>query len=166
MIGKLNGFIRKVSDFGAFLSSVFMILITLLIGLEVMLRSVFDTTTHISTEYSTYFFIALVSMGLAYTMKENGHIRITLLTGRLKGKAKKIQEISTTVLALIISIFLFYYTVLMTYETYSLGMKADTVSETPIYLSQIAVPLGVLLLNIELAGRLLRIIYDFRSTDT
>jgi len=45
-------------------------------------------------------------------------------------------------------------------------MKADTVSETPIYLSQIAVPLGVLLLNIELAGRLLRIIYDFRSVNT
>ncbi len=166
MIQKLIGIIRKVSDAGAFLSSLFMILITVLIGLEVLLRSVFDTTTHISTEYSTYFFIALVSLGLAYTMRENGHIRITLFTGRLKGKAKKIQEIITTFVALLISLFLFYYSVLMTYETYSLGMKADTVSETPIYLSQIAVPLGVLLLNIELAGRLLRIIYDFRSVNT
>ncbi|MEC9491618.1 TRAP transporter small permease subunit [Flexistipes sp.] len=166
MIGKLNGFVRKVSDFGAFLSSVFMILITLLIGLEVLLRSVFDTTTHISTEYSTYFFIALVSLGLAYTMKENGHIRITLLTGRLKGKAKMIQEIFTTVLALIISLFLLYFSVLMTYETYSLGMQADTVSETPLYISQLAIPVGVLLLTFQLIGRILRIIYDFRSTDT
>jgi len=166
MIQRLTGIIRKVSDAGAFLSSLFMILITILIGLEVLFRSVFDTTTHISTEYSTYFFIALVSLGLAYTMRENGHIRITLLTGRLRGKAKKIQEIFTTLIALIISLFLLYYSVLMTYETYSLGMKADTVSETPIYLSQIAVPLGVLLLTLELIARLLRIIYDFRSVNT
>lgn len=166
MIGKLVSVIRKVSGVGTFLSSLFMIFITILIGLEVLLRSVFDTTTHISTEYSTYFFIALVSLGLAYTMREDGHIRITLLTGRLKGKAKKIQEISTTVLALIISVFLFYHTVLMAYETYSLGMKADTVSETPLYIPQLAIPVGILLLIIQLIDRILEIIYDFGSTDT
>jgi len=166
MIGKLIHIIRKVSGIGTFLSSLFMIFITILIGLEVLLRSVFDTTTHISTEYSTYFFIALVSLGLAYTMREDGHIRITLLTGRLKGKARKIQEISTTVLALIISVFLFYHTVLMTYETYSLGMKADTVSETPLYIPQLAIPVGILLLIFQLIDRILEIIYDFGSTDT
>lgn len=166
MIEKLIRAFGKASDVGAFLSSLFMVLITVLIGLEVLMRSVFNTTTHISTEYSTYFFIALVSFGLAYTMKEKGHIRITLLTGRLTGRAKKIQEMITTVLALIITLFLLYFSVLMTYETYSLGMKADTVSETPLYLSQLAIPIGILLLAVELIGRILRIVYDIRSSDT
>lgn len=166
MIQKIISVSGKVSNAGAFLSSLFMILITALIGLEVLLRSVFDTTTHISTEYSAYFFIALVSLGLSYTLKEEGHIRITLFTGRLGGKAKKLQEIVTTLLALVITLFLLYYTFLMTYETYCLGMTADTVSNTPLYIPQIAVPLGISLLAIELICRLLRIIYDIRSTDT
>jgi len=166
MIQKLINILGKVSDVGTFLSSLFMILITVLIGLEVLLRSLFNTTTHISTEYSTYFFIALVSLGLGYTMKEDGHIRITLLTGRLKGKPKMIQELALTMLALAISAFLLYFSVLMVYDTYSLGMKADTVSETPLYIPQITIPIGVLLLTFQLISRILRIIYDFRSTNT
>jgi len=166
MIQKLINILGKVADVGTFLSSLFMILITVLIGLEVLLRSLFNTTTHISTEYSTYFFIALVSLGLGYTMKEDGHIRITLLTGRLKGKPKMIQELAVTMLALAISAFLLYFSVLMAYDTYSLGMKADTVSETPLYIPQITIPIGVLLLIFQLISRILRIIYDFRSTNT
>jgi len=166
MIQKLINILGKVADVGTFLSSLFMILITVLIGLEVLLRSLFNTTTHISTEYSTYFFIALVSLGLGYTMKEDGHIRITLLTGRLKGKPKMIQELAVTMLALAISAFILYFSVLMAYDTYSLGMKADTVSETPLYIPQITIPIGVLLLIFQLISRILRIIYDFRSTNT
>ncbi len=94
MLNKIEKFVEKCSDIGALLSSVFMILIVALILLEIFLRTFFKTSTLISDEYSAYFFVAVVMLGLSYTFKENGHIRITIILSRLSPKLEKISSIS------------------------------------------------------------------------
>lgn len=148
--------IEKLSLGGAFLSAIFMILIVALIAVEILIRSVFNSSTLISDEYSAYFFVGVVLLGLAFTLKEEGHIRITLLTSVLGDKGRAFLDLFATVLAIVITTFALYYAGEMVYDSWSLGMRADSISETPIYLSQMVIPLGLLMLDLQLGARLLK----------
>ncbi len=44
----------------------------------------FKTSTMVSDEFSAYFMVFSVFLGLAYTLKEGKHIKITLITSRIK----------------------------------------------------------------------------------
>ena len=148
--------IEKLSLGGAFLSAIFMVLIVALIAVEILIRSVFNSSTLISDEYSAYFFVGVVLLGLAFTLKEEGHIRITLLTSVLGDKGRAFLDLFATVLAIVITTFALYYAGEMVYDSWSLGMRADSISETPIYLSQMVIPLGLLMLDLQLGARLLK----------
>ncbi len=146
--------IEWLSHKGAILSSMFMLAVIALIGVEIILRSLFNTSTLIADEYSGYFMVSIVMFGLAYTLRTEGHIRITLLTGRLKGKAYYFVDTFASFIALALTAYCFYFALKMVLETHALGMRADSIAETPLYIPQIAVPMGLGLLGIELFGRI------------
>ena len=141
---------------GAFLSALLMLFIVVLIAVEILLRSVFNTSTLISDEYSAYFFVCVVLLGLAFTLREEGHIRITLLTSVIGSKGQAFLDILATAMAIAITSFALYYAGAMVYDSWSLGMEADSISETPIYLSQMVIPVGLLLFDLQLVARLLK----------
>ncbi len=142
-----------LSKGGVILSAISMILVVLLIMTEIILRSVFNTSTLVADEYSGYLMLFIVMFGLAHTMKTEGHIRITLITGRLKETSFKVLDAIVSGVACVVTCFCFYHAVKMVYDTYSLGMKADSIAETPLFLPQIAVPVGFGLLALDLLAR-------------
>ena len=156
MMDKIGKWIDKCSDFGAYLSSLFMILIVSLILIEIFLRTFFHTSTLISDEYSAYFFVSFVMFGLSYTFKENGHIRITLILSRLSKKTEKIFDIITSCIALILTSFLFYHSLFMVIDTCKLDMRADSIAETPIFIPQIAIPVGLFIFILQILIKIIR----------
>ncbi|WDP84430.1 MAG: TRAP transporter small permease subunit [Desulfobacter sp.] len=153
---KIIDLVDRLSLGGGCLSALFMVLIVLVIAVEILLRSVFNTSTLISDEYSAYFFVGVVLLGLAFTFKEDGHIKITLVTSVLGEKGQAVLDVLTTAVAIGVTSFALYYASLMVYDSWALGMQADTISETPIYLSQLVIPLGLLLFDLQLGARLLK----------
>ncbi len=148
--------IDRLSLGGAFLSAILMLLIVVLIAVEILLRSVFNTSTLISDEYNAYFFVGVVLLGLAFTLREEGHIRITLLTSVLGKRGQAVLDVLATVMAVAVTTFALYYASAMVYDSWQLGMLADSISETPIYLSQMAIPVGLALFDLQLVSRLLK----------
>ncbi len=153
---KLIKFFDKIADIGGYISSVFMIFIVTLILLEIFLRTFFNTSTLISDEYSAYFFVVVVMFGLAYTFKEDGHIRITIILGRLNPKLNKILDIICLIIALLLTIFMFYYSLKMVIDTHALDMRADSIAETPLFIPQIALPVGYFIFILSIVGKLFR----------
>tara|TARA_B100000614_G_C14240951_1_gene366619 strand:+ start:70 stop:546 length:477 start_codon:yes stop_codon:yes gene_type:complete len=141
---------------GAFLSALLMLFIVALIAVEIVIRSVFNASTLISDEYSAYFFVGVVLLGLAFTLREEGHIRITLLTSVIGPRGQAVLDVLATAMAVAVTTFALYYTSTMVYDSWSLGMRADSISETPIYLSQMVIPAGLLLFDLQLVARLLK----------
>lgn len=148
--------IERLSLGCAYLSALFMVLIVILIAVEILLRVIFRVSTLISDEYSAYCFVGLVLMGLAFTMQEEGHIRITLLTSVLARRGQAVLDILTSLVAIVLTSYAFYYASLMVYDSWHLGMRADSISETPIYLSQLAIPIGLLMLDFQLIARIVK----------
>lgn len=153
---KIINIIDRLSLWGGWLSALFMLLIVLLISAEIVLRSLFNTSTLISDEYSAYFFVGVVLSGLAFTLKEDAHIRITLLTSILGEKGRAVFDILAIITAMAITSFALYHTSIMVFESWQLGMRADSISETPIYISQMVIPLGLLIFDLQLGARILK----------
>ncbi len=138
-------YINKFSLWGAYLSALMIISLVLLILSEIFLRHFFDISTMIADEYSGYLYLASIFLALSYTFKENAHIRINIITSRLSLKTNKIIDIISGFITIFVLLFILYRTVLFTYDSYELEMLSEAVSQTPLYLTQIAMPLGIAL---------------------
>lgn len=156
MIERVLGWIDKGSKAGAYLSALAMLVIVALISVEIGARTLLSTSTLIADEYSGYLMVAVVMLGLSYTLSENGHIRITILTSRFSGTFAKVFEFIVIASALAMCAFFFYHSVLLVYDSYIYDMRADSISETPVYLPQILIVAGWLSLTIQLLALFLR----------
>lgn len=157
---RLQRYVEGLCRAGAFLAALFMGLTVALIVLEITLRTFFSTSTMITAEYSGYFLVATVSLGLAYTMHHKGHIRITLIYDRLPAWIRHKLDLAAAVVALGICGFAIFYSGQMVYENFTLGMSADTVAETPLWIPEITIPVGLALLFLELVAFFLRRLND------
>ncbi|QCT94006.1 TRAP transporter small permease [Caminibacter mediatlanticus TB-2] len=157
---KIINFLNKTVNIGAFLASISFILLTLLILSEIFSRAIFNHSTMIADEFSGYLYLAYVFLALGYTFKENGHIRITIIYQKVSKKTKKFLDLFAGFLSLIVISFIFYRAILLCYESYSYNMLSEGVSETPIYLTQIPMVVGLFLFLLAIISFILKVIND------
>ncbi len=148
--------IDRLSNIGAYLSSFLLIVIIVLIVTNIVLMSFFNSSIMITDEYSAYMFAAFIMLSLSYTLKENAHIKITVLSSKLPRKPAKFLKITTLLVALFISVFTTYNAIIMVYQAYIYKMRADTVAQTLIYIPQLCLPIGFLMLSLQLLAEILK----------
>lgn len=153
--------VDTIAILGGYLSGLFMLLMVSLITLEIFLRAFFNTSTLIADEFSAYFMVWVVFTGLAYTFKEKGHIQINVLTSRIHNpKIKYVLEVITMAIALAISCFALYYVIDMIKETYRLDIRADSMAETPLWIPELGVGLGLGITCLQLGALFLKTILN------
>jgi TRAP-type C4-dicarboxylate transport system permease small subunit len=155
-MNSFSTFVNKLCKIGAYLAGFFLVALVLIILTEIFLRSFFDISTMIADEYSGYLYLALIFFGLAFTFNEDAHIRINIITSKLSIKANKKIDIFAGIITLIVLIFTLYRTILLAYDSYELEMLSEAVSETPIYLTQLAMPIGITLFILALVVFILK----------
>ncbi len=135
--------VNKLSLWGAYLSSLLLISLVCLILVEIFIRHFFDMSTMIADEYSGYLYLSSIFLGLAYTFNEKAHIRINIITSKLSLKTNNFIDIIAGIITICVLSFAFYRTILFTYDSYEFEMLSEAVSETPLYLTQLVMPLGL-----------------------
>ena len=138
-------FVNKLSLWGAYLSALLLVSLTLLILTEIFIRYFFNLSTMIADEYGGYLYLALIFLGLAYTFNEDAHIRINILTSKMSEKSNRFVDVIAGIITILILLFALYRTILFTYDSYSMEMVSEAVSATPLYLTQLVMPLGITL---------------------
>ena len=141
---------ERFSFWGASLSAILFVALVVLIMVEIIGRSFFDYSTMLADEYSGYFYLAAIFLGLAYTFNEEGHIRISIVTSRLSSSIKRWVDIFAGVMALSILLFALYYSWHFMMESKEMEMLSEGVSETPLYLTQIPLVVGLALFALAL----------------
>ena len=145
MLSRLKDLSKWLSTVGAYISSALLVLLVILIMTEIIGRSFFDYSTMIADEYSGYFYLAAVFFGLAYTFEQGGHIRINLLTSRFSEKAQEWIDVFAGLMSTAVMLFVLYYCWLFMIDSHEMEMLSENVSETPLYLTQIPMPIGIAL---------------------
>ncbi len=149
-------FEKWLSGLGALISALFIIALVLLILTEIFSRTLFDKSTMIADEYSGYFYLASVFLGLGYTFSQKAHIRINILTARLSSGTQRYFDIFAGVVTFMVITFIFYRVILMTIDAYSFDILSEGVSETPIYLTQIPMVVGTLIFVVAIFAFIVR----------
>ena len=121
-----------------------------LIIVEVFVRLFFNASTLISEEWSGYLLIYLVFFGLAHAFKSDAFITVDIVYNRLSQMVREKVRLCCILLALIFIVIFEYELVIFVLSTYQKHLRSVSFSETPLVIPQIAMPIGIALLGLQL----------------
>ena len=100
--------------------------------------------------YAGYSMAAAGFLALAHTLKRNEHIRVTLLLGRLKGKALRALEMWALTAGVLLAALFAFYSVRLAWQSRTLNDISTSNDATPLWIPQIAMALGTVVLLVAL----------------
>ncbi len=104
--------------------------------------------------YAGYLMAGAGFLALAHTLKCGEHIRVTLLLGALEGRAKHALELWALTGASALAALLAYYSVRLAWQSHSFNDISTGNDATPLWLPQIAMAAGTLILLLALLDEL------------
>ena len=144
---KLLGYVTYTA---AAVSGLAILLTAFMICYEIIARSVFGSPTVWVMEISTYFLIFAGFLGMAYTMRKNGHICVDFLYARFSRNVRRVLDIFTSAL----SLFAMYVCVTESTNymlmSYDMGIVSPSLLRVPLWIPQTAMVVGFTLLFLEI----------------
>jgi TRAP-type C4-dicarboxylate transport system permease small subunit len=98
--------------------------------------------------YAGYLMAAAGFLALAHTLKRGEHIRVTLLTGALKGRSRHLLELWALAAASALASLSAYYSVRLAWQSHSFHDISTSNDATPLWIPQISMALGTLVLTL------------------
>jgi TRAP-type C4-dicarboxylate transport system permease small subunit len=144
-------FVNRIGDGAAVLAGVCILLVLVLVCIEVALRP-FKISLQIVDEVCGYLNAAAVFLGLAYTLREGGFIRVELVYDRMKGNLKQAVRWLIVLSGIVYVAVLLYFTVIHVIYLYRRNVKAVSVIETPEWIPQSVAIAGLAVLLIQLVA--------------
>lgn len=142
-----------------------LILMMVLITLEVTVR-LFGLTTRIADEFAGYIMVALSFFAAAEMARREGHIRVTVLTDRLRPRTtQRVLKQLGYVLALALVMLLCWASLQLTVASFQSGALTIGVYQIPRYVPQAAVPIGLSFFMLQLASQLVKSIGTLKHDD-
>ena len=148
--------IERLSTAGMYVSGIGVFIMSILITIEILGRYFFGFSLLIVDEWSGYLLVMVTFLGLAYTMQTRGFLQIEFLLNRLSYRKRHLFNLFLILLALVYSFIIGWKLVLYTWSNYSAGIVSVSISQTPLYIPQLFMPLGMALLILQLINEAIR----------
>lgn len=125
---------------------------------EVIARAFFDTSFEVADELGGYLLVASVFLGLGPALAGDAMLRVEMIEQRLPRGVRRGLEVLFHLLALAVSSVALWWI----WQHVASSLRRETVAatwlETPLWLPQLAMPLGMALLIGTLLASLLRLL--------
>lgn len=115
----------------------------IMIAYEVVVRSVLNAPTEWTMELATYCVTIAGFLGMSVTYAAKKHIRVDLLTSKLSKQTCNILEIVTTFVGAFYSLIFMVKGAQMVMLSYELNNCAPTTLQTPLWIPQSSMPIGM-----------------------
>jgi TRAP-type C4-dicarboxylate transport system permease small subunit len=144
---------RRLLDFlydaAAWLAALAMIGVLLMVLLSIVSRQV---GFHVpgTDAYAGYAMAAAGFLALAHTLKRNEHIRVTLLLGRLRGRAHHVLEMWALSAGVFLAGLFAFYAVRLAWVSHAINDVSTSNDATPLWVPQLTMALGTVVLLIAL----------------
>ncbi len=123
-------------------------------------------------EIATFGLVGASFLALAHTFRHNVHIRITVVTVRMPAKIRRWFEMFSLVVAAAVAFWLAFYGATMAWDAYSFNDRSDGLLSIPLWIPQLMMTWGVLLLAISIVEEFIKLlrgrepIYETRARIT
>lgn len=128
------------------ISAIFLVAILVIITLQMLARAL---SIHFpgSSDYAGYMMAAASFMAFAYTLNRGGHVRVSLLLG-VFGERRYLVDTVCHLIGTILSCLVAWHASNMVYWSWLLGDVSQGQDATPLWIVQIPVALGSIILAI------------------
>ena len=145
---KVYSMFDKLIRFAAYVAGILIIITTAMVFYEVISRSFFHKPTSWATELSIYAVIWSCFLGSAYAVRTYSHITVDLLINNVNDSLKTILAYASNALGLVFSMIFTLYGFLHVLKTHELGVTSSSLLRVPMYLPELVLPIGGVLLCI------------------
>jgi TRAP-type C4-dicarboxylate transport system permease small subunit len=152
----------RISGFGGLSAGIMTVAALVIVVSEIVTRTFFDRTLYISDEYSGYLMSMMTFMGLAYTLRERGHIRMMFFLNVLKGRARLKYNMVCTLAGFLFSVVLVYFTWEFFWDSVVNKTQSMQITETYMAIPQAFLPLGSFFLLIQFLSEFLKCVAILR----
>ncbi|MCK5611495.1 TRAP transporter small permease [Candidatus Pacearchaeota archaeon] len=139
----LDKVVAYLGHSGAAAGVISLIIMTVMITLNVLLRFFANKPQLFVEEFSAYLFICIVYMGLAHTTRIGAHISVELVVRQLPQRVRTSLEVLTSVVALALMAAFFKYSWDLFMRSIQMHHKADSVFATPLWIPQSLIWIGL-----------------------
>ncbi|MEJ6597795.1 MAG: TRAP transporter small permease [Oceanospirillaceae bacterium] len=153
----MRRFLDGLYAFSGALAGFFIVAITLVILVQIVSRWMGYIVP--STDDLSGFFLAASSfLGLAYTLKKGGHIRVSLVIQRLSMVQRHRQEFLVLAVGSGLATLMSWHLGYMVYESWVFKDVSVGYLPIPLWIPQSSMSLGMLIFNIALVDELIRVL--------
>jgi TRAP-type C4-dicarboxylate transport system permease small subunit len=106
------------------------------------------------TEFGGFAMAASIFLGLGWTLRNGGHIRVNLVLQRLSERARRPVEIWCLVFAAVVVAVMAYGTAHMVMNSFNFGSLGTGLVPVPLWIPQLSMVIGVVLLEVAIIEQL------------
>lgn len=151
------------------IAAICLLLILAIVGLQVLLNLSAAATELVSgrptgfllpayADFSGYLLVAASFLALPYAMRRGTHVRVTLLVARFRGPARKIMDVTSCALGAAIALYGAWYAAELVHESWRFGDVSFGLVAVPLWIPQLPIPIGLLILAIALIDDMVAIL--------
>jgi C4-dicarboxylate transporter DctQ subunit len=141
---------------GAALGAGLLVFITAGVFYEVMARYVFNAPTEWSLEITTYALVWAGFLGAGHAHRHRRHVRVDLFVERLSPGVQRRLGLWTELLALAVCVLVLVYGTRFVYESYVTEATSVSPLRVPLFIPELAVPIGAALIALQCVVSILR----------
>jgi TRAP-type C4-dicarboxylate transport system permease small subunit len=149
----------RLYDAAGWLAAIFMIgtLVFVLLGI---FGRLFGFHVRGTDAYAGYCMAACGFLALAYTLRRNEHIRVTLLLGHVPAGARKAFEIWCHLIAVALAAILAFYSVRLVWQSRAFNDISTANDATPLWIPQLAMAIGTVILLVAFLDAFVGVLRD------
>lgn len=167
MLLKLEGWLNRFSDAIGYLAGFLMVVMLVNVFYDAIMRYFFKSGSIAMQEMEWHLFSVVFLIGIAYTLKEDAHVRVDIIYDHFGNKGKALVNIiGTCVFLLPISWLIANGSIGFVKEAYEFNeISGDPGGLTHRYLIKAAIPISFVLVMVSAIGFILRNINVYRGVE-
>lgn len=142
--------IHRLSKIGAVISQVCLVALLALVFHEVVVRYLFDKPTLYSVELSEYLLIFLAFIAAGWVLQEDKHVKMHSFVHLLPQRVQHLLSCISSFIILLFCIILIWQGSKAAWIAWHGGYHSSSLLNTPMWLPYLIIPLGSLLLALQL----------------
>ncbi len=153
----------KIADWGGYFGGWLVPIMMCLVVVDVFMRYVMEQPLMISDEFSAYMLVALSYLGLAYTWRQGGHVRITVFLSRISSRSVSWLRLFTLILVFIFMLGMDQSGYKMVAYALQMNLKSSTWLTFPLFWPQVTIFIGFILLTLVVGADILRAVAKIKA---
>jgi len=137
IIDNIYNLVKKISEISTVIGGVFLLLMSGLIGLEVIIRKFFSLSLSGVEEFSGYTLAIISTWAFSYTLLQKAHIRIDILYEKLSQFIQRALDVLSLLMTFVFAYFLTCFSYKSFYMSIIRRSRSFTTLHTPLWIPQL-----------------------------